>query len=105
MLEALRAVTILVSPFIPHLAEKLWVQLASGPALGDQRWSDLAWGGLPAGTVGFVLLPALVPVVLASMVMAPLGARLSHRLPVATLRRIFALVLYGLAAKMALAYA
>jgi uncharacterized membrane protein YfcA len=62
-------------------------------------------GGLPAGTVGFVLLPALVPVVLASMAMAPLGARLSHRLPVATLRRIFALVLYALAAKMALAYA
>jgi uncharacterized membrane protein YfcA len=30
---------------------------------------------------------------------------LSHRLPVATLRRIFALVLYALAAKMALAYA
>ena len=76
-------------------------------AFGTAGYVISGWGvgGLPAGTVGFVLLPALVPVVLASMAMAPLGARLSHRLPVATLRRIFALVLYALAAKMALAYA
>jgi methionyl-tRNA synthetase len=50
VLEALRAVTILVSPFIPQLAEKLWVQLNPGAPLAEQRWGDLAWGGLRAGT-------------------------------------------------------
>lgn len=50
VLEALRAVTILVSPFIPHLAEKLWEQIAVPEALADQRWEALAWGGLQPGT-------------------------------------------------------
>ena len=50
VLEALRAVTILASPFIPHLAEKLWEQLAVPAALADQRVEDLAWGGLKPGT-------------------------------------------------------
>ncbi|MFM6235140.1 MAG: TSUP family transporter, partial [Dolichospermum sp.] len=61
--------------------------------------------GLPAGALGFVLLPALAGVVVASMVTAPFGARLAHRLPVATLRRVFAVVLYLLAAKMVVSYA
>ena len=61
--------------------------------------------GLPAGALGFVLLPALLPVVLASMLVAPYGARLAHRLPVAMLRRVFAVVLWLLAAKMVWSYA
>jgi uncharacterized protein len=32
--------------------------------------------------------------------MAPLGARMAHRMPVAKLKRVFALVLYALAAYM-----
>ena len=51
------------------------------------------------------VLPALLPVVLASMLVAPYGARLAHRLPVATLRRVFAVVLWLLAAKMVWSYA
>ncbi len=60
------------------------------------------WGhpGLPAATVGFVYLPALVLVVAVSVATAPLGARLAHRLPVATLKRVFAGVLVLLVAKM-----
>lgn len=60
------------------------------------------WGkaGLPAGSVGYVYLPALVILVAATMVTAPVGARLAHRLPVATLKRIFAGLLILLAAKM-----
>jgi methionyl-tRNA synthetase len=50
VLEALRAVTIMVQPFIPHLAEKLWEQIAVPAPLESQRWDDLAWGGLAAGT-------------------------------------------------------
>jgi uncharacterized membrane protein YfcA len=39
------------------------------------------------------------------MLVAPHGARLAHRLPVATLRRVFAVVLWLLAAKMVWSYA
>jgi uncharacterized membrane protein YfcA len=55
---------------------------------------------LPAGSLGFVYLPALVIVIAASMPMAPLGARLAHRLPVRRLRMVFSLVLLALALRM-----
>ena len=60
------------------------------------------WGqpGLPEGSLGFVYLPALAILVAATMLTAPYGARLAHRLPVATLKRIFAAILIMLAAKM-----
>ena len=60
------------------------------------------WGkaGLPAGSLGYVYLPAMAILVAATMVTAPVGARLAHRLPVATLKRIFAGLLILLAAKM-----
>lgn len=56
--------------------------------------------GLPAGSLGYVYLPALLLVVATSMLAAPVGARLAHRLPVKRLRLVLALVLYALAAKM-----
>lgn len=55
---------------------------------------------LPAYSLGFVYLPALLGVALASVLIAPLGARLAHRLPVAKLKRIFALVLYAIGTRM-----
>ena len=55
---------------------------------------------LPSGSLGFVYLPALFALLVASTLTAPMGARLAHRLPVATLKRIFAGVLVALAAKM-----
>ena len=60
------------------------------------------WGraGLPDYTVGFIYLPAFVLVSAVSVLTAPMGARLAHRLPVATLKRIFAAVLLLLCAKM-----
>ena len=57
--------------------------------------------GLPEGAVGYVWLPALVPFVIASMLLAPAGARLSHRVPVRTLRRVFAGTMFLLAIRMA----
>ena len=57
--------------------------------------------GLPPWSIGYVYLPALVWLIPASMLIAPLGARLAHRLPVATLKRLFAGILILLAAKMA----
>ncbi len=56
--------------------------------------------GLPDWSVGFVYLPALVLISLLSSFTAPVGARLAHRLPVATLKKIFAAVLVVLSAKM-----
>jgi uncharacterized membrane protein YfcA len=56
--------------------------------------------GLPPGAFGYVWLPALGVVALASVFTAPLGAKAAHTLPVATLKRVFASVLYLLAAYM-----
>ena len=38
------------------------------------------------------------------MVTAPFGARFAHRLPVLTLKRVFAVLLYVLATKMLVTY-
>lgn len=55
---------------------------------------------LPAGTVGFVYLPALFAIAAASVLTAPLGARAAHALPTASLKKVFACTLYLLAAYM-----
>jgi len=55
---------------------------------------------LPTPTLGFVYLPALGLVVVTSMLVAPLGAALAHRLPIRQLRTVFALLLYGFAVRM-----
>lgn len=57
--------------------------------------------GLPAGSLGFVYLPALAGIVAGSVLTVPLGARTAHRLPVRPLKRIFALLLMALALRMA----
>ncbi len=59
--------------------------------------------GLPDGSLGFVYLPALAGIAAASWITAPLGAKLAHRLPVKKLKRIFALLLYALGLRMAIA--
>ena len=60
------------------------------------------WGeqGMPALTLGYIHLPALVLVAGLSMLTAPLGAKLAHRLPVAILKKIFAGLLVVLCVKM-----
>jgi len=55
---------------------------------------------LPAFSLGFVYLPALAGLVVASVLTAPFGARLAHRLPVARLKQFFALLLYALGTRM-----
>ena len=52
------------------------------------------------GAVGYFYLPALMVVSLASISLAPLGARTAQRIDVRWLRRLFALMLLGLAATM-----
>jgi uncharacterized membrane protein YfcA len=62
------------------------------------------WGvpSLPAGSVGFVYLPAFAGIAITSVLVAPFGARLAHRLRGPTLQRIFAAFLIAIAAKLAL---
>ena len=55
---------------------------------------------LPTPSLGFVYLPALGLVMVTSMLVAPLGAALAHRLPIKQLRTVFALLLYGFAVRM-----
>jgi uncharacterized protein len=55
---------------------------------------------LPAGSFGYIWLPALVVIAIASVFMAPVGAKVAHSLDVKRLKRIFACVLYVLAAYM-----
>jgi uncharacterized protein len=56
--------------------------------------------GLPAYSLGYVYLPALAGIVGASVLTAPLGVRLAHSLPVDRLKRIFAVLLFVMGAKM-----
>jgi uncharacterized protein len=56
---------------------------------------------LPPLSLGFLYLPALLGIVLASVITAPLGVKLAHSLPVPRLKRIFALLLFVVATKMA----
>eukprot|EP01032_Pedospumella_encystans_P017069 gene17069-19459_t len=55
---------------------------------------------LPDHSFGYLWLPALVVVALCSVTMAPLGASTAHKLPVKQLKRVFASILYTLAAYM-----
>jgi uncharacterized membrane protein YfcA len=53
-----------------------------------------------SGTLGYLWLPGLALIVSASVLTAPLGARVAHGLDTRRLKRVFALVLYALAAYM-----
>ncbi|MFD2112864.1 sulfite exporter TauE/SafE family protein [Thiorhodococcus fuscus] len=61
------------------------------------------WGreGLPPLATGFVYWPAVLGMLLASMPTAPWGARLAHRLPVKTLKRLFGVLLLLIATDLA----
>jgi uncharacterized membrane protein YfcA len=56
--------------------------------------------GMPPHTIGYIFWPALLAIVAASVVVAPIGARTAHRWPVKKLKRAFACLLYVLAAYM-----
>lgn len=58
--------------------------------------------GLPRWSAGFVYVPAFVVISAASIVVAPFGARLAHRLKGPTLRHIFAIFLLAIGAKVAI---
>lgn len=105
--------TFLSMPFMLWCGVPMRTAIGTGAALGlpvallgTVGYVASGWTatGLPSATLGFIYLPALAALVLASMLTAPAGARAAQRVPVATLRRLFALVLYALATKMLVTY-
>lgn len=62
--------------------------------------NGLAVKALPPHSLGFVHLPALLGVAAASVLTAPFGARLAHRIPVGRLKASFALFLMVMGLKM-----
>ena len=57
-------------------------------------------GNLPEGSIGYIYLPAFLATGLTSILTAPLGAKLAHRLPAKKLKRYFSLLLFVMAAKL-----
>lgn len=74
-------------------ASALGLPIAAAGAVGYivSGWS---LAGLPPGALGLIHVPSLVALATASVLTAPLGAWLAHRMNVAQLRRVFAILLY-----------
>jgi len=63
-------------------------------------FSAMSVQGLPDDAFGYIWIPALVIIAACSVFTAPLGAKAAHNLPVKKLKRVFASILYLLAAYM-----
>ncbi len=73
------------------------IAVAGGLAFAVAGWDVPR---LPAGSSGYVYWPAVAGVVPASILFAPVGVYLSHRLSPARLKRIFALLLFLIGGRM-----
>lgn len=96
-------------PFMTWCNVKLHQAIGTSAAIGFPIAAAGAVGyiltGLPAKmlpeySLGFLYLPALAGLVVASVLTAPFGARLAHRLPVTRLKKIFAWLLYAIGTRM-----
>jgi uncharacterized membrane protein YfcA len=96
-------------PFMSWCNVKMHNAVATSAALGfpialSGTLSNMYFGwnapGLPAYSLGYIYAPAMLVIAAASVTMAPVGARMAHKMPVQKLKRIFALVLYALSAYM-----
>ena len=94
-------------PFMTWCNVKIHDAVGTSSALGFPLafagTASYIWAGqdlpqMPPGSIGYLYLPGLVVIALASMAMAPLGARTAHRMNIQPLKRVFAVVLYALAA-------
>jgi uncharacterized membrane protein YfcA len=93
----------------------LWCNIALPVAIGTSAAVGLpialagatgyavnGWGNssLPDYMLGYLFWPAVVAMATMSFITAPVGAKLAHRLPVALLKKLFALLLIGLSVQM-----
>ncbi len=94
-------------PFLARRGVPMLVAVGSSAACGFPialaGAAGYAWAGRDAAlpdAIGYIHLPALACISVASMATAPLGARFAHALPTAHLKRIFSVLLLSLAAYM-----
>lgn len=99
----------LAVPFMVRCNVKIHTAVATSAAIGwpvavaatiSYVIAGLGQANLPPYALGYVYLPALAGVAAASMLLAPLGARVAHAWPVARLRRAFSLLLFVLGGYM-----
>ena len=87
----------------PHTAmassSGLGLPIAAAATIGYMYGS---WGNpdLPAGSLGFVYLPAVLCIVTVSIFTAPFGAKMARKLDIGQLKRVFGIMLFFLAAFM-----
>ncbi|CUI05191.1 sulfite exporter TauE/SafE family protein [Massilia antarctica] len=96
-------------PFMSWCNVRIHNAVATSAALGfpialsgtlSNIWFGWHQAGLPPYSLGYIYVPALAVIAAASVLLAPLGARAAHRMPVQQLKRVFALILYALAGYM-----
>lgn len=96
-------------PFMTWCNVKIHNAVATSAALGFPialagTLSNIYFGmnvpDLPSGSLGYIYLPALLVISIASVLTAPLGAKTAHNLPVKSLKKVFSFMLYALAAYM-----
>jgi len=95
----------LAVPFMVRYNVKVHSAVATSAAIGwpvavvstlSFVWAGLRQTDLPQYSIGYVYLPALAGIVVASILMAPIGARVAHTWPVSRLRRSFSALLFVL---------
>jgi uncharacterized membrane protein YfcA len=69
---------------------------------GAAGYAINGWGiaDLPGLTFGYIYWPGVLAITAVSFITAPFGASLAHRLPIALLKKLFALLLTGLSVQM-----
>ena len=94
-------------PFMTWCNVKIHQAVATSAALGfpialagtlGYIWAGRHLPDMPAGAFGYLYVPGLVLISAMSILTAPLGARTAHRMDIRPLKRVFAVVLYMLAA-------
>ncbi|GAA4359594.1 sulfite exporter TauE/SafE family protein [Kangiella marina] len=98
-----------VVPYLLYHKEKLVVAIGTAAACGlplaimaAAGYIITGWGtdSLPVNHIGYVYWPAMIAIAIGSMLTAPFGAYLAHRLPTKVIKRIFAVLLIVVAIKI-----
>lgn len=96
-------------PFLSHHGVKMHVAVVVSVAIAMTvsvlgtltfMWTGFDLSGLPHWSTGFVYWPAFVGLTLGGVLMAPWGAKLSHRIASDKLKKYFAIFLFIIAANM-----
>ncbi len=97
----------LIVPFLNYCGVPLKRAIGSSSAIGvfvalggSLGYILNGWGNSASYSLGYLYLPALLPLVVGSHLTAPIGARLTQKLKVKRIKQIFALLLVILALKM-----